>query len=351
MNDDMNALKTDTLIVLLNWNGSSLTIDCCKSLLKLDDKSHDILVIDNHSAQSDFEPLQDFLINNSKFVSKQQPLTTHKNLFDTYEIESIVTYTFDNNVNIILVRSLTNHGFSRGCNFGALFAESLSYKYLMFLNNDTIVEPDFLSILKKFQSKYDIVIPQIRYFHPASVIWNCGGEINAFGRRKYFYANEEHSKAEVPVKPFTISFATGCCMFMETTFYIESGMFTEDYFFGEEDVDFALRLKKREAKIACIPHALIYHKVGASLAGDLTKLRRKAFIHYLNRFINMKKHLGLLWMFWILPAILKMVVNLRTIYKLPFLKILSFIWRIVFSSCKMNKVDKNYFESVMKNGY
>ncbi len=100
-------------------------------------------------------------------------------------------------------------------------------------------------------------------------------------------------------------------MLMKTKFYINSGMFTEKFFFGEEDIDYALRLKKQQAKVACVPCSIIYHKVGSSLAGDMNKLTRKAFIHYVNRFINMKSHLGFIWYLWLIPAVAKMVLNLH----------------------------------------
>ncbi|HEY1845578.1 MAG TPA: glycosyltransferase family 2 protein [Buttiauxella sp.] len=340
-----------TLIVLLNWNGAKLTLDCCDSLSKLSTKAYDILVIDNHSETLDFDELEVGLQKHAQQLNEFSTNSSQEHLLNEYQIDRVYSYTIKQDLHIMLASSLTNHGFARGCNFGVLFANQFSYSHVLLLNNDTIVEKDFLEKLFLHKKNYNIVIPQIRFFEPSNKIWNCGGEINNFGKRKYFFANKDVTAVNLPKEPFSISFATGCCMLIETSFYIESGMFTEDFFFGEEDIDYALRLNSLKAKVACVPESIIYHKVGASLAGDLVKLRRKAYIHFLNRFINMKNHLGLLWFLWIIPATLKMALNLNKIYELSIYQTFSFCSKIISASLQKNKVEKEYFEKIMKVGY
>lgn len=344
-------MESNTLIVLLNWNGAELTIDCCQSLLALVGKKHDIFIIDNYSTLKDYQYLFSELENSAILVSEFKCNHEQSKLLDEHRIEKLNVFMFENGVRIILARSALNHGFAKGCNFGALFAKTMSYNNLMLLNNDTIVESDFLENLILQKGDSDIVIPQIRYFEPNTKIWNCGGAISKFGKRTYYFANKDINLIVTPKTKFPITFATGCCMFMETNFYIASGMFTEDFFFGEEDVDYALRLQKINATVACVPDSIIYHKVGASLAGDLTKLRRKAFIHFLNRFINMRKHLGAFWFIWIFPAVVKMVLNLLKIYKLSLLQTFSFTKKVIITAFRKNKVEKEYFEKIMKHGY
>ncbi|XUA20584.1 glycosyltransferase family 2 protein [Citrobacter sp. OP27] len=343
--------NTKALIVLLNWNGAELTIDCCDSLLNLNTKEQDVFIVDNFSILEDYKLLENYLRENCVCSSIIQGEQTLNDLRDVYNIESITQYDFLNGTKILLARSLTNNGFSRGCNFGALVARALKYPEILLLNNDTVVENDFLEILQSQFQNNDIVIPQIRYFEPRNIIWNCGGEINRFGKRTYLYANKNASVMKLPNDTIPISFATGCCMLMRTDFYIGMGMFTEDFFFGEEDIDFALRLKKIKAKVVCAPQSIIYHKVGASLAGDLTKTQRKAFIHYLNRMINMKKHLGLTWYLWLIPAIIKMIINLFRLYDMNVIEVNSFVFKLLSASIKKNRVEKEYFEKIMNSGY
>lgn len=344
-------MNNKVLVILLNWNGSKLTLDCCESLSKNEHKNTDVLVIDNASTNDDFDVLYnglvDLTIEKSSFPSSERI----DSLIENYNIKSLERFSYSSDMVLFLAKSAVNHGFSRGCNFGALLAQAMDYSHILLLNNDTVVEPDFLTKLFLYNLNANIVIPQIRYFEPATVIWNCGGKISKFGTREYYFANERVSEAIFPTEPFAITFATGCCMLMTTSFYIASGMFTEDFFFGEEDVDYALRLKKLNAKVLCVPDSIIYHKVGASLAGDLTKLRRKAHIHYLNRFINMKNHLGLLWCLWLTPATLKMYINMRKIYKLSTFEGIFFCLKVLKASMLKNKVEKKYFEKIMTHGY
>lgn len=340
-----------TLIVLLNWNGSGLTLECCESLAKIENVPFDVLVIDNCSEQRDFAMLEEGLQSLCAAQHPQCEEAKVTGLMNEYAVSFLASYPLSENSQLILARSRINHGFARGCNFGALFAENIEYSHLLFLNNDTVVESNFLEMLFKAASSYDIVIPQIRYYDRSNVIWNCGGSINQYGKRKYYFANRTVADIKLPPHPFSVSFATGCCMLMETKFYINSGMFTEKFFFGEEDIDYALRLKKQQAKVACVPDSIIYHKVGSSLAGDMVKLTRKAFIHYVNRFVNMKSHLGFIWYLWLIPAIAKMVLNLHRIYKLSPAQNLSFTFKAIKASFTKKGVDKEYFENIMRQGY
>lgn len=343
--------KRRTLIILLNWNGSELTHDCCKSLSRMSDETdYDVLIIDNNSQSLSYKLLEEKLSKDFKLeidVRQEEFDELHKE----FAIKKIIQFAMSNDRRIFLARSIINHGFARGCNFGAMLAQKMGYSHILLLNNDTVVEPDFLQKLFIYEPDANLLIPQIRYFEPSAIIWNCGGKVSQFGNRTYFFANENADDACIPVEPFVISFATGCCMLLKTSYYISSGMFTEDFFFGEEDIDYALRLQKLKAKVICVPDSIIYHKVGASLAGDITKLRRKAHIHYLNRFINMKKHLGLLWCIWLIPAILKMAINMKKVYKLPMHHNLLFCLKIIKASVLKNKVEKLYFEKIMTHGY
>ena len=340
-----------TLIVLLNWNGSGLTLECCESLAKIESTSFDVLVIDNCSEQSDFAMLEEGLLSRYQTQSHYCSKSKVTGLLNEYAVSSLVSYPLTENSQLILARSCINHGFARGCNFGALFAENSEYSHILFLNNDTVVEKDFLKALFNAESSFDLVIPQIRYYDKNDVIWNCGGSISQYGKRTYYFANKKVADINLPTHPFPVSFATGCCMLMKTKFYINSGMFTEKFFFGEEDIDYALRLKKQQAKVACVPCSIIYHKVGSSLAGDMNKLTRKAFIHYVNRFINMKSHLGFIWYLWLIPAVAKMVLNLHKIYKLSPIQNLSFTLKTIKAAFTKSSVEKVYFENIMRSGY
>ncbi|MFU1633700.1 glycosyltransferase [Aeromonas veronii] len=333
------------LIVILNWNGSQDTIDCCESLLSINEDASvnkEILIIDNNSSEKEFELLtSSFSIKNTSQLFEES-LALLSNKFGIINVINCEK-------NITIFRSSINHGFAKGCNIGSIYADMIGYEYILFLNNDTVVQADFINPLVKGMEFSDVVIPQIRYFFDKSVIWNCGGEINFFGNRKYYYANQKASK--VRDKPFRISFATGCCILFRTEYFLNIGGFSERFFFGEEDIDLSLRLLKLKSRVFCIPESIVFHKVGASLTGNKERILNKAYIHYLNRFINMKSHLKIFWWVWIIPSLIKVFCNVVVINKIGFIGAFNFIRCLVIDALKLDGVSKNKFESVINNGF
>lgn len=333
------------LVILLNWNGSQDTIECCKSLAKIEPLAStlvDVLIIDNNSSIEQLEFLESGL---SCQFGKPKGLSLESELIDDYNLVSAKSYE-----NFILFISKTNHGFSRGCNLGALYAYMHKYDYVLFLNNDTVVEPNFLEPLIDTIETNDAVIPQIRYYHDKKLMWNCGGSISRFGARKYNYAKERIVNIKFPDTIFPVTFATGCCILFRTKFFNSIGSFSEKFFFGEEDIELALRLMKIRARVACDTRSIIYHKVGASIQGDPERILRKSYIHYLNRFVNMKLQLGVFWYFWIIPSAIKVFLNLLYINKISFGQALFFIKHLLSDSLILLEVNKEKFESVLSRG-
>lgn len=339
----MNDFKT--LIVILNWNGSQDTLDCCRSLNNIPRISHgatDVLIIDNGSTNESIEDIRSGLIEQ---FGKPENYVIASDIKEIYNVSEALSYG-----KFYLFCSRINHGFARGCNLGAKHALGQGYEYILFLNNDTVVEPDFLEQLFSSIKMADAVIPQIRYYHDNNLIWNCGGSISKFGSRSYYYAKQNINNVTFADPEFKITFATGCCILFSTKYFNHIGLFTEKFFFGEEDIELSLRLMKENARVVCNTKSIIYHKVGASIQGDPEKILRKAYIHYLNRFINMKLHLGKIWYVWIIPSSLKVIFNLLFINKINIGKSLLFLKALLLDSICLSEVSKDKFESVLKCG-
>lgn len=257
-------------VIILNYNGWKDTIDCLLSLNKSLYKSFSVILIDNRSQNDSVPNIKDFL---SK-TSLEYPCR--------------------------FIENSENLGFAAGNNVGIKLADEANAEYVMLLNNDTVVEADALGMLvESMDSHPDIwaITPQIRYYDDKNLIWNCGGKFYRIGLRKYFYCGQKVS--EVPVnKMLVLTYITGCALLYR---YKKAGMLTERFFFGEEDVDISLRIRKMKGKIACLTSAVIYHKVGRSFAaGSGKKPLGSVYIYYLNRFIHMRIYMKnrLLWFFW-----------------------------------------------------
>lgn len=262
-------------IVLLNWNGWKDTIECIESIYNSVNVEFSVVIVDNGSTDDSISKLTGHISKmKARFISLhegemlREPLLHH---------------------DLILYELSDNYGFAKGNNLGLQLISNQAIDYYWILNNDTVVEPDTLEILQKFMDEnkqYVACTPQIRYFSPNNKIWNCGGKL-FFGFRKYYY--EGATDVVFRKDSFDISFVTGCALFVRPELLNEKNeLFTEKFFFGEEDFEFSLRLKTQKMRMACSTRSLIYHKVSASI-----KKKPKLsgiYIHYLNRYINVRHH-------------------------------------------------------------
>lgn len=267
-------------IIILNWNGFNDTIGCLKSLYKMINDDFCVILGDNGSTNESLKEISSYLQKSKFSYSSIQDLNSHT-------ISSI------SERHVYLCNLKENFGFAKGNNILIKFARQFRPDYFLLLNNDTEVEPTFLSKLLDFQSKkneYRVLTPLIRYYKDKNVIWNAGGKL-FWGFRKYFYADKNISllKDERFIK---ITFITGCALFVPNSMVSDDGIFTEQFFHGEEDFDFSYRMKSQNVKMACVLDSHIYHKVNAST--NTKSSIGRTYIHYLNRYINMKMHMNCL---------------------------------------------------------
>lgn len=288
-------------VIILNWNGTEDTIECLESFRQVEHFNYQLILVDNDSEPSNFSLLKQKL---EAIFSMVLTYSEHEAVKGgNSETESILQNTASNQ-SILIIKNDENLGFANGNNIALkyLISKKEPDSYSLLLNNDTVVEPSFLTNLINFLAQnpnYVACTPQIRLYEPKDKIWNCGGKITWFGNRRYFYAGEKVSK--VPQKGFkNIEFITGCALLFNPD---KTGILSEKFFFGEEDFEFSLRLKRMKMKMACVYDSVIYHKVGGTIQHSTkNKLLNKVFLFYASRLINHKSY-----------------------YKSPILEILKFI--------------------------
>jgi hypothetical protein len=219
------------------------------------------------------------------------------------------------------------------------------------LNNDTEVTEDFLPELRNFAEKnpqYKVLTPLIFFHGDKTKIWNAGGKFK-WGKRKYFYNDKK--KSDIKEKEFIpISFVTGCALyFLPEVLKDDMTVFTENFFFGEEDCEFSMRMRKQNVSMACVLDSVIYHKVSSTISP--LSLPGKLYVYYLNRFINVRQSYGLLfYMFW-------RVASLRSIKKgllvngCPKVYVKGFIKRIYQNSRKKDTVTHEDFITALNTGW
>lgn len=295
-------------ITILNWNGFQDTIECLDSLNKMNYSDYFVVVGDNGSTNES-------MIEIERFCNKQSI---------KIDVVENVNYTGINvqKRQVILLDLKENNGFSKGNNLMIKFSEKYNPDYYFLLNNDTVIDLSCISILSSFitQNKaYKVVIPRINYFYDNKVVWNCGGKL-FWGFRKYYYAKKNESVIKKEV--MDVSFVTGCALLVSSDLVYNHKLLTEIFFFGEEDFEFSIRMKKQKVKMACVTTAIVYHKVSASKS-NISNINT-THLHYLNRFVNMKNHMSKweyrIWKFIYFPYIFQLLYrqgfSVKTSWKL-----------------------------------
>ena len=155
------------------------------------------------------------------------------------------------------MRNDSNLGFARANNLGAQLS---SAKYLLFLNNDTLVRAGWLdAMVRVAESDPRVGIVGIQQRFPyTNIIHHTGIIFAADGSPQHIYP---HADASLPYvnKQRAYQAVTGACLLVERELFIECGMFDEGYVNGYEDIDLCLNVCKRKRSIVCCTSAFIYH--------------------------------------------------------------------------------------------
>ena len=243
-----------TAIIILNYKGASDTIACLDSLRSVNGEDFEIFLVDNGSSDD--------------------------------SVPRLLRYIDDSSLKIHLVISPENVGFSAGNNLGIHAAKSISPDYFLFLNNDTIVQKDFLTHLRialDRSPRIGFSVPLILFDEEPKRIWYAGGRIVfPFFRKVHLYYRKLLDS--VPEQnTCTINYATGCCLFCSRQCLETVGIWDENFFLYSEDVEFSLRVIQAGFEILYEPHAVVFHKVSASaqrtnLLSDTYSMRNRLYV-------------------------------------------------------------------------
>jgi GT2 family glycosyltransferase len=220
-------------IIILNWNQYQDTRECLLSLGKIDYPNYKIILVDNGSCDGSIDKIE-----------KEFPRHVY-------------------------IRNYKNLGFTGGNNVGIKRALAEGAEYVLLLNNDTEVKPDFLSVMVAAAEKdirIGVVGPKIYYYDRPDVIWFAGGKINPLtGQTGHIGINQADNVRFDSQKE--MEFITGCVFLAKTNVLKKTGLLDEDYFNNYEDVDLSVRIKKAGDKLLYVPQAVVFHKFAKAMGG------------------------------------------------------------------------------------
>lgn len=321
------------MIVILNWNGWADTRECLASVLKLSGVEVITCVVDNGSVDDTPLIAEYGRRNFSGFIE-----------YDIDQIRGAATDLPPAN-SLVLIKNHENLGFAKANNIAIQFADQIGLEFIYLLNNDTVVEPDSLSTLFSVlqDENYAAVVPQIRYYKPAEIVWCCGGEVNNF--YEYYNYKDQHFDVVPKNKFFDISFATGCALLFKRS---QIHKLSEKFFFGEEDFELALRLKRLGKKMACVTGAVIYHKESMSINRS-SKFLNKIYVHKLNRMVNMKTYAPYSWPFRVSYRALKFFLMILMRERMGVRRSLDIIVKFCRHSFTLQEINRETFFEIINS--
>lgn len=213
-------------VIVLNWNGLRWLDGCLTALRQQRGCTFEVVVVDNASSDSSVTVVRD------RFPECQ------------------------------VIALETNVGFAAGNNAGA---QDATAPYLVFLNNDTEVEPGWLAELvavAERDGRVGLVTSHVVYMDRPGVVdsagdgyLRCGG---GFKRRHGEPVDRQAAGQEV-------FGACGAAFLIRRELFTALGGFDADYFMVYEDVDLSYRARLRGSRVMFAPGAVVRHAGSASL--------------------------------------------------------------------------------------
>jgi GT2 family glycosyltransferase len=182
----------------------------------------------------------------------------------------------------------SHRGFVHTCNQAAEWILMEGATHILLLNNDTLMEPDFIdTCLDYLNANPNVILHPVIYWqeHPTEV-WFSGG--------KHSVLVPFLRLTGVPNKPRSVDIASGCCLAIPSGAWRQLGGFRDLYETYYEDFDFCMRARKAGIDIIVHPKWVLFHKVSRSFpAGHVWekhyKLIRSSLLFIRHHFTGWRK--------------------------------------------------------------
>jgi GT2 family glycosyltransferase len=257
-------------VITVNWNNFNDSAECLESLRKTTYPNFEVIVVDNGSGGDDV---------------------------------SLLKQRFGDSIRLIV--NDKNSGFAGGCNIGIKDALAGGADYVVLLNNDTVVAPDFLEgLVRVAQSDERVGIAggKVFCYELPELIWFAGGIINYRTGRTPIRGSGEADKGQFD-EIVRVDWISGCFMFISRDVLQAVGMLDERFFFGWEDVDLCVRAARKGFKVLFVPESRIWHK-GFGIDKRDRLMGMPVYYATRGQFLFMEKHfakpqLAVAWLYFV----------------------------------------------------
>lgn len=233
-------------IVVVSYNGRRFLGKCLASVFQQDYPSYEVVLVDNASCDGTVE-----------FVEHEFP-------------------------QVRVIRNTTNLGFGQANNMGA---SRTTGECLAFLNQDTVVQPDWLTKLVAALEECRgaaLATPKILVMTDPNTISACGIQTHYTGFTSCRGAGQpaqSFNKTEV------VDAISGAAFVLKRSVFEEIGGFDGTFFLYMEDIDLSWRARLAGYKCLCVESSVVYHDHA------LTFGPQKTFYQERNRWLMLLKSL------------------------------------------------------------
>jgi GT2 family glycosyltransferase len=219
-------------IIVVNFNGRQYLADCLGSLAALEypRERWTAIVVDNGSTDGSRDELR------------------------------------ANHPDVRLLALSANRGFAGGNNAGIAWALAAGYDYVALLNNDTRVEPGWLSALVAVaEREADVAACGGKILSWDGAMIEYAGRVFHKETTHGGYSDEPNDGRYSAVSPAAYACGGSCLLRAEALRRL--GTFDEDFFAYHEDVDWSLRAWLAGWRVLYVPDSVLYHRRGGTSAG------------------------------------------------------------------------------------
>jgi len=222
---------TKVSVIVINYNGRDVVIDCLRALGGQSFKDSEILIIDNASSDGSLDEIERFL--------EGSPLGSP----------------------VKLIPLNMNMGFAGG-NLEGL--KNTNGEYIALLNNDTEPDKEWLGELVKAMDKNSEIgiCGSKMIVYGTDIIDSAGDGVSAALRG--FKRGEGENYLLHNQKGYVFGACAGAALYRRKMID-EIGFLDEDFFLIHEDTDLNFRAQLNGWKVLYVPTAVVYHKVRSSI--------------------------------------------------------------------------------------
>jgi len=241
----------DISVIILNYNGYGETVQLLESLMPFVQPNYEVIVTDNGSSADE---------------------------------ASLISANYKN-VNVI--KTGKNLGFAGGNNYAVAYGKG---RYLLFLNNDTILEDDSIDKMIRFMDenpKAGALSPRLHYNDPERTIQYAGyTKLSALTLRNRCIG--KGSKDTSPyLKTCETAYLHGAAMMVRREVIENVGVMDKNFFLYYEEIDWSERIRAAGYQIWYFPQAYIIHKESRSIGNESAL---KKYYMTRNRLLFASKH-------------------------------------------------------------